>query len=114
MISLLEKYTVASRQPTKMYYLHFLVAAYCIYLCIPLISNLSLVAPKQYRIDRYTMYNCDKGLKNEYVIYTKATMKISGGKDEIVSAGYFEILQDIHEEIIVSNCLYTVHLSLMK
>jgi hypothetical protein len=36
------------------------------------------------------------------VVFNKATMRIFGGKDKMVYDGYFEILQDITEEIKVS------------
>jgi hypothetical protein len=85
-----------------MFSLHFLVTALCIYQCFAPASSFSLVPSKQYRIDRYSMYNCDKAHKNEYIIFNKATMRMSGGKDKLIFDGYFEILQDINEEIRVS------------
>jgi hypothetical protein len=71
----------------------FLVGAFCIYQMIVQVST------KLYRIERYSMYNCDKAKKNELIIFNKATMRIYGGNDKLVFDGYFEILQDIQEEI---------------
>jgi hypothetical protein len=62
-----------------------------------------LVSTKLYRVERYSMYNCDKAKKNELIIFNKATMRIYGGKDKLVYDGYFELLQDIHEEIRVKS-----------
>jgi hypothetical protein len=86
----------------KMIKFWYLIGALCIYQWVSFGSTLSLVGSKQYRIDRYTMYNCDKAHKNEYVIFNKGTMKIYGGKNKLSFDGYFEVLKDINEEIRVS------------
>jgi lysozyme family protein len=83
--------------------LWFLFGFLCIFQWTPLVST------KLYRVERYNMYNCDKAKNNEYVVFNKATMRIFGGKDKMVYDGYFEILQDITEEIKVSFLLKIIN-----
>jgi hypothetical protein len=91
-------------------YQMFFGALIGIYQLVQLAIAFEVIATKHYRIEKYSMYNCDKAPKNEYVIYNKATMKIYGGRDKIISDGWFEVLQDIDEEIRVSD----LNLSLLR